>query len=113
MPTEPEDNQPNVISVLFKLPNGSRVERRFRNADTMKVSPLTLMVLLSADSNVLLDFQDVYHFLFCHPLSPDAFEITTNFPKRVLDTKEANADLTLSDVGLQNREVLFVKDLDA
>lgn len=58
-------------------------------------------------------FQDVYNFVFCQPGSPDSFEITTNFPKRVLDTKDSMAHMTLSSVGLRNREVLFVNDLDA
>lgn len=59
-------------------------------------------------------FQDVYNYVFCHPASPDTFEITTNFPKRVLDTNGAtSASVTLNEVGLRNREVLFVNDLDA
>lgn len=57
--------------------------------------------------------QDVYNFVFCQPGSPDSFEITTNFPKRVLDTKDSMAHMTLASVGLRNREVLFVNDLDA
>ena len=65
--------------------------------------------------------QDVSNYLFCHPCSPDEFEITTNFPKRVIYSKSndldcaasANANKTLSDVGLKNREVLFVNDLEA
>ena len=64
--------------------------------------------------------QDVYHYLFCHPQSPDEFEITTNFPKRVLYAKsnascsgEAAASKTLAEVGLKHREVLFVNDLEA
>lgn len=92
VPSEPEPNHPNSISVLFKLPNGQRIERRFFSTDSLK---------------------DVYNYIFCHPSSPDSFEITTNFPKRVLQTKDSNAVQTLSQIGLQNREVLFVNDLDA
>lgn len=65
----------------------------------------------------------MYHYLFCHPDSPDEFEITTNFPKRVLyskadvDASEGAANETLNkslqDMGLKNREVLFVNDLEA
>ncbi|ALC39987.1 Faf [Drosophila busckii] len=102
VPSEPASDAADAIAVVFKLPNGTRLERRFQQ------------------SNSILD---VYHFLFCHPESPDEFEITTNFPKRVLyskavvDAAEGAAheivNKTLQDVGLKNREVLFVHDLDA
>ncbi|XP_022224868.1 FAS-associated factor 2 [Drosophila obscura] len=102
VPAEPPADVAGVIAVVFKMPSGTRLERRFHQ------------------TNSLLD---VYHFLFCHPESPDEFEITTNFPKRVLYTKAdmdgaegaANETLnkTLQDVGLKNREVLFVNDLEA
>lgn len=58
-------------------------------------------------------FQNVYNFVFAQADSPDSFELTRNFPKRVLDTKDTMAQMTLAEVGLQNREVLFVNDLDA
>lgn len=95
VPSEPQLNTPNSISVVFKLPNGARIERRFLNTDSL---------------------QDVYNYIFCHPASPDTFEITTNFPKRVLYNQEiANTSscITLNEAGLKNREVLFVNDLDA
>lgn len=65
--------------------------------------------------NVLV-LQAVFYFVFCHPNSPDSFEITTNFPKRVLKCKSESSQervLTLEEAGLKNREVLFVNDLDA
>jgi FAS-associated factor 2 len=54
--------------------------------------------------------------VFCHPNSPDSFEITTNFPKRILKCRPESLNekvLTLEEAGLKNREVLFVNDLDA
>lgn len=93
MPNEPAANQQNSVSILFKLPNGQRIERRFNGTDSLR---------------------DVYNYIFCNPSSPDSFEITTNFPKRVLDTKDSSCNgQTLLQVGLSNREVLFVNDLDA
>ncbi|EDW77267.1 uncharacterized protein Dwil_GK18177 [Drosophila willistoni] len=103
VPTEPPVDVMGSIAVVFKLPSGKRLERRFRETDTIL---------------------EVYYFLFCHPDSPDEFEITTNFPKRVLysnaDCNPAegcftneNINKTLRDVGLKNREVLFVNDLEA
>ncbi|KAM7351331.1 fas-associated factor 2 isoform 1-T2 [Cochliomyia hominivorax] len=99
VPAEPPADAPNAISVVFKLPNGARIERRF-----LLTNSLT----------------DVSNYLFCHPASPDEFEITTNFPKRVIYSKSndfycaaANTNKTLLEVGLKNREVLFVNDLEA
>lgn len=96
VPSEPAADEPHTMMFLFKLPSGQRPERRFRATDTVRT---------------------VYNFIFCHPSSPDHFEITTNFPKRVLysDAKETDvsADATIAEVGLQNREVLFINDLDA
>jgi FAS-associated factor 2 len=78
--------------------------------------------------------QDIHNFIFCHPDAPDAFELTQNFPKRVLNcgkfqfdqftgyesaqevieaTKERVQVQTVGDAGLQNREAIFVSDLDA
>uniref|UniRef100_U5EWD1 Putative fas-associated factor 2 n=1 Tax=Corethrella appendiculata TaxID=1370023 RepID=U5EWD1_9DIPT len=94
VPSEPPQNSPDTISLVFKLPNGMRIERRFHSLNSLN---------------------DIHNFIFCHPDAPDSFEITTNFPKRVLkcETKDAENVLTLLDVGLKSREVLFVSDLDA
>lgn len=37
VPSEPELNNPQTVGVLFKLPNGQRIERRFRDTDQLKV----------------------------------------------------------------------------
>uniref|UniRef100_A0A182W7G8 UBX domain-containing protein n=1 Tax=Anopheles minimus TaxID=112268 RepID=A0A182W7G8_9DIPT len=92
VPSEPEAGAPDTISIVFKLPSGLRLERRFRNTNTM---------------------QDIYNFIFCHPDAPDSFEITTNFPKRVLECSGDEPGQTLLLSGLKNREVLFVADLEA
>uniref|UniRef100_A0A0K8TN65 Putative regulator of the ubiquitin pathway n=1 Tax=Tabanus bromius TaxID=304241 RepID=A0A0K8TN65_TABBR len=92
VPSEPSQDSPDSISVVFKLPSGERIERRFQSSSSL---------------------EDVYNYVFCHPSSPDTFEITTNFPKRVLNTKDSQSSMTLKEAGLKNREVLFVNDLDA
>uniref|UniRef100_A0A336M8X6 CSON011543 protein n=1 Tax=Culicoides sonorensis TaxID=179676 RepID=A0A336M8X6_CULSO len=122
VPSEPSTND-GVVSLVFKLPSGVRLERRFLSVHTLK---------------------DICTYIFCHPDAPDSFEITTNFPKRVLITSDTiinNAtkenssssnntscdnfignhvssavlpeNQTMLDAGLKNREVLFINDLDA
>ncbi|XP_058056947.1 FAS-associated factor 2 [Anopheles bellator] len=96
VPSEPEAAAQDTISIVFKLPSGLRLERRFHNTDTMT---------------------DIYNFIFCHPNAPDCFEITTIYPKRALECVPQAAGEgpgpTLLQSGLKNREVLFVADLDA
>lgn len=91
IPDEPESSNPNTMSVVFKLPSGERIERRFLKNHKLK---------------------DVYNFVFCHPSSPDVFQIATNFPKRVLET-DSSPEKTLLEAGLSGNQVLFVYDLEA
>ena len=34
---EPATTEPDICMLVFRLPNGSRIERRFRNHDTLQV----------------------------------------------------------------------------
>lgn len=90
IPAEPEPNDTDAITLLFVLPNGLRLERRFRRTDELK---------------------DLHLYVFCHPHSPDSFAIATNFPKRTLETESSN--VKIQSAGISNREVLYVYDLDA
>jgi FAS-associated factor 2 len=90
IPQEPSVEEPGALTIVFIMPGGIRIERRFAD-----ISPLS----------------DVLDFVFCHPNSPDIFEVATNFPKRVLSTEDR--DKTLRQAGLQKREVLFINDLDS
>lgn len=95
VPEEPPPDHPEAIHVVFKLPCGSRLVRRFLTSHSLEA---------------------VFYFVFCHPMAPDSFEITTNFPKRVLQCRPSDNCTrvqTLAEAGLKNREVLFVNDLDA
>ncbi|XP_059052613.1 FAS-associated factor 2 [Achroia grisella] len=87
LPAEPAAGAGTVV-LLIRLPGGERLTRRFTLAHTT---------------------QDLYDFVFSHPQSPEEFEITTNFPKRVLECGDAN----LVDAGLKDRDVLFVNDVNA
>lgn len=38
VPSEPADNNPNAVNIVFKLPNGMRITRRFLTTDSLHVS---------------------------------------------------------------------------
>lgn len=38
IPDEPELSDPDAVRIVLKLPNGTRIERRFRKTDSLKVS---------------------------------------------------------------------------
>lgn len=95
IPDEPTSDHPEAVHIVIKLPNGMRLERRFLQNHSLEA---------------------VYYYVFCHPASPDTFEIATNFPKRVLNCtpqQEGDEVQTLREAGLRRREVLFVYDLEA
>ncbi|KAI8439420.1 hypothetical protein MSG28_013215 [Choristoneura fumiferana] len=87
LPPEPSEG-PKTVVLLIRLPGGERLTRRFAHDHTT---------------------QDLYDFVFSHPQSPEEFEITTNFPKRTLVAGKSN----LVEVGLKDRDVLFVNDVNA
>ncbi|CAH2043652.1 unnamed protein product, partial [Iphiclides podalirius] len=87
LPSEPEPGAETVV-LLIRLPGGERLTRRFTLGHTT---------------------QDLYDFVFSHPQSPEEFEITTNFPKRVV----ARGNSNLHEAGLKDRDVLFVNDTNA
>ncbi|GIY86534.1 FAS-associated factor 2 [Caerostris extrusa] len=95
IPEEPPLDHPNTIRLMIKLPAGSRLERRFQREESLKF---------------------LYYFVFCHPESPDSFQIVTNFPRRVVpcEPTENNPEPpTFSDFGFGKSEMLFVQDLEA
>ncbi|KAK9885214.1 hypothetical protein WA026_010718 [Henosepilachna vigintioctopunctata] len=95
VPSEPDPTDPEAIHVVFKLPCGLRLDRRFLKSHSLEV---------------------VFYFVFCHPKAPNTFEITTNFPKRILQCRPqfpGDKVLTIEEAGLGNKEVLFINDLDA
>ncbi|KAG7312241.1 hypothetical protein JYU34_001713 [Plutella xylostella] len=87
LPPEPSDPVTSVM-LLIRLPGGERLTRRF-----------------GLDQST----SDLYDFVFSHPQSPEEFEITTNFPKRVVERDIKN----LTEAGLKDRDVLFVNDVNA
>jgi FAS-associated factor 2 len=92
---EPGAGEPDVIRMVIKLPNGTRLERRFFKSDSLK---------------------HLYLFVFSHSDAPDYFEIATNFPKRTLPCKpcpENPHPPSFIEFGLGRNEMLFVYDLES
>ena len=91
----PDANDPDSVRILIKLPEGQRLERRFIKQQSLKY---------------------LYYYVFCHPESPDEFDITTNFPRKVLDCKPKENEPdppSFEDAGLGQSTMLFVNDLEA
>jgi len=95
IPEEPDKDCVDSIRILIKLPGGQRLERRFLPTHSLK---------------------HLYYFVFCHPDSPDEFDIVTNFPRRTLQCKpsaESPEPPSLKEAGFGRSEMLFVNDLEA
>merc|ERR1719242_2429644 len=78
IPAEPPVGQEDAVRVLIKLPGGQRLERRFLLSHSLK---------------------HIYYFVFCHPDSPDQFDIVTNYPKRTLHCKPTDEPISLAEAG--------------
>jgi FAS-associated factor 2 len=92
VPEEPEAGHSDSVRVLVKLPGGQRLERRFLKSHSLKY---------------------LYYYVFCHPESPDEFDITTNFPKKVLQCRPEQDPTSFEEAGLGTSTMLFVNDLEA
>jgi len=95
VPEEPPVDDAEAVRVMIKLPDGQRLERRFLKTHSLK---------------------HIYYFVFCHPESPDDFDIVTNYPRRTLSCKPVLGGVdppTLQESGFQRSEVLFVNDLNS
>jgi len=95
IPEEPSATDSESVRILIKLPEGQRLERRFFKHQSLKY---------------------LYYYVFCHPDSPDEFDITTNFPRKVLDCRpreNATDPPSFEQAGLGQSTMLFVNDLEA
>jgi FAS-associated factor 2 len=92
IPEEPDFKNPDAVRILVKLPSGQRLERRFLKSESLCT---------------------LYYYVFCHPDSPDEFDITTNFPKRVIRCKPEDNPASFDEAGLGQSTMLFVNDLEA
>jgi len=92
---EPPTGHPDAIRTVIKLPNGTRLERRFLKTDSLS---------------------HLYQFVFSHAEAPNVFDIATNFPKRNLPCKISSSNPSppsFAEAGLGKSEMLFVYDLES
>lgn len=102
---EPDSQSSDAIKLLIKLPNGTKVERRFLKSTSIKY---------------------LFYFVFCHSDSPLKFTIKTSYPARELpcvspdlESKCVQSSIedkeppTFEQFGIRNSEVLYVHDLEA
>ncbi|MEQ2205838.1 FAS-associated factor 2 [Xenoophorus captivus] len=120
LPPEPPADDPESVKIVFKLPNDTRVERRFLFGQSLTVSndPVSTHCIAafshSPVHSALSHSQVIHDFLFSLKETPEKFQIVTNFPRRVLPcllTEEQSNPPTLKEAGLSRSEVLFVQDL--
>ncbi|KAK2829084.1 hypothetical protein Q7C36_017074 [Tachysurus vachellii] len=93
LPPEPPQDDPDCLEIMFKLPNDTRVKRRFLFSQSLSV---------------------IHDFLFSLKETPEKFEIVMNLPRRVLPclpTDEQPNPPTLKEAGLNRFEMLYVQDL--
>lgn len=109
--SKPLTSQDDIVKLVFKLPDGSRVKRDFARSDRVKY---------------------LHWFVFSLQNAPLQFRLTTNFPKRDLPGRpplpedfeetsdidpststEPNCELTLEEAGLTETQIIFVYDLEA
>nr|XP_054761028.1 FAS-associated factor 2-like [Lytechinus pictus] len=93
LPDEPDASSPDAVKILFKLPNGRRLERSFLKTCSLEV---------------------LYDYVFVQDEVPDEFQLQTNYPRRVLQclpTEENEMVPSIGDAGLNHREMLYVQDI--
>lgn len=109
LPLKPSQDNDDIVKLVFKLPDGTRVKQDFRKLDKVKY---------------------LYWFVFSLKNAPLQFKLTTNFPKRDLPGRppvpedfehissetssiEPNCEQTLEEAGLTETQIIFVYDLEA
>jgi len=91
---EPPAGSKGMARMRFTLPNGKKVDRRFRAEDTIKTIRAFLIV----------------HF-HEQGIEMKNFGLSTNFPRKSFGEEENG--LTLEEAGLAPQAVVMVQDLDA
>ncbi|KAM5555132.1 plant UBX domain-containing protein 8 [Rosa sericea] len=88
LPCEPAPDGENAVTLLVRMPNGSRLSRRFRKSDKLQL---------------LFDFIDVGRVV-----EPGTYRVVRSYPRHAFTAN--NSLLTLRELGLTNKqEALFLE----
>ena len=85
---------PGTARIRFTLPNGKKVDRRFRSEETIEVLRAFLMVHFDEEG---VEIKNI--------------GISTNYPRKTFE--EGDNGLSLEEAGLSPQAVVMVQDLDA
>lgn len=89
LPPEPEEGGEGVVSIMIRMPKGTRLNRRFRTTDSLQS---------------VFDFVDVQRL---EEAKPHTYHLVMQYPRR---TFEEHSELSLGEVGLKARqEALFLE----
>jgi hypothetical protein len=86
---EPAVGEREITSLVFRMNDGSRLQRRFRNSDRLEL----VYDFLEAQENIQL---------------PSQYVLITNFPRRSFSDRS----MTLLEAGLTPQSALFIEDLE-
>ncbi|CAI5482153.1 unnamed protein product [Closterium sp. Yama58-4] len=90
LPVEPAAGEEGAITLMLRLPDGSRLSRRFLISNTLEA---------------LFDYVDV-----SRRVKPNTYTIARQYPRRVFEPAEAHA--TLADLGITSKqEALYIQQL--
>lgn len=93
MPNEPDKNEKDIILIIFRLPNGERQNRRFRNNELVQI----LFDFIQTNEDIKFEYSD-------------KFDIIRNLP--FLELSE-NKNKFIGDVfDNSEQEVLYVKEIE-
>ncbi|XP_062090251.1 plant UBX domain-containing protein 9 isoform X7 [Humulus lupulus] len=88
LPSEPALEDENAVTLLVRMPNGSRLGRRFLKSNKLQL---------------LFDFID-----FDGVVKPGTYRVVRSYPRRAFNVDDSS--LTLSELGLTNKqEALFLE----
>ena len=91
LPAEPASDDPMGIVLAIRMPDGTRLKRRFSKADTLRS---------------VFDYVDVE----CGPgLAHTAYRLVTNFPRKVFESRAQQQQASLGELGFSLLEALFVE----
>jgi hypothetical protein len=97
LPDEPDTTDEGVVNIAFRLPDGSRVMRRF---------------LSSHNTDSLFGFIDGYEQLHADSsrlaVEPGSYRLVAQHPRRVIESSQSG---TIEDAGLTHKQEALMIDL--